>query len=376
VTDGLTARRLNRATLARQMLLAREALDAVAAVRRVFALQAQEPASPYLALWNRVDGFDAADLDRAFADQDVVKAQLLRITLHAVTSADYPALHEAMQRTLRGARLYDRRFTSEGVSIDETEALVPELLAFTTMPRRNGEVEGWLAERFGAPKPRVWWALRQFGPFVHAATGGPWSFGPRPAFVAATDQDRPGDVVASRAHLVSRYLEAFGPATMQDIAQFSTILRPPIQEAIDALGDELVRYDGPSGARLYDVPTGGLPSEDAPAPPRLLGMWDSALLAYADRSRIIPPDYRRLVIRSNGDVLPTMLVDGYVAGVWRLVDGAVEATAFHKLARAEWRGLEEEAWALAVFVGERDGNLYSRYARWWKTLPGELVRVL
>jgi winged helix DNA-binding protein len=376
VTDGLTARRLNRATLARQMLLAREAVDAVAAVRRVFALQAQEPASPYLALWNRVDGFDAADLDRAFADQDVVKAQLLRITLHAVASTDYPALHEAMQRTLRGARLYDRRFTAEGVSIDETEALVPELLAFTTTPRRNGEVEGWLAERFGAPKPRVWWALRQFGPFVHAATGGPWSFGPRPAFVAATDQDRPGDVVASRAHLVSRYLEAFGPATMQDIAQFSTILRPPIQEAIDALGDELVRYDGPSGARLYDAPSGTLPSEDAPAPPRLLGMWDSALLAYTDRSRIIPPDYRRLVIRSNGDVLPTMLVDGYVAGVWRLVDGAVEATAFHKLARAEWRGLEEEAWALAVFVGERDGNLYSRYARWWKTLPGELVRVL
>ncbi len=176
----LTARQLNRATLGRQLLLRREPLDAVEGVRRVVALQAQEPASPYVALWNRLAPFDPAELDAAFAAQAVVKAQLLRITLHAVAADDYPAFHEAMEPTLRGARLYDRRFRSEGVSIDDTMALVPDLLAFTTTPRTNREVEAWLEARFGEPKPRIWWALRQYGPFVHAASGGTWTFGPKP----------------------------------------------------------------------------------------------------------------------------------------------------------------------------------------------------
>src|SRR5687768_12654111 len=100
----LTARQLNRATLARQVLLEREPLDIVEAVHRAVALQAQEPASPYLALWNRVARFNPADLDRAFSVHAVVKATLMRVTLHAVDGADYPAFHEAMQPTLRAAR--------------------------------------------------------------------------------------------------------------------------------------------------------------------------------------------------------------------------------------------------------------------------------
>ena len=313
----LTARQLNRATLGRQLLLRREPLDAVEGVRRVVALQAQEPASPYVALWNRLAPFDPAELDAAFAAQAVVKAQLLRITLHAVAADDYPAFHEAMEPTLRGARLYDRRFRSEGVSIDDTMALVPDLLAFTTTPRTNREVEAWLEARFGEPKPRIWWALRQYGPFVHAASGGAWTFGPKPSYVGALEQGRPGDEAASVRHLVVRYLEGFGPATMRDIAQFSTILRPPIQRALEELGDELVRYEGPGKEPLYDIPGGLLPPEDTPAPPRLLPMWDSVLLAYVDRGRVMPPEYRTVVMRNNGDVLPTLLVDGHVAGVWR-----------------------------------------------------------
>ena len=118
---------------------------------------------------------------------------------------------------------------------------------------------------------------------------------------------------------VLRYLAGFGPATVQDIAQFSTIYRTPVQEALASLGDVLVRYEGPGGTTLYDIPDGILPSEATPAPSRLLPMWDSVLLAYADRSRIVPPVYRKLVARSNGDTLPTLLVDGYVAG--RLAPG-------------------------------------------------------
>jgi hypothetical protein len=372
----LTARQLNRATLARQLLLRRESLDVVDAVRRIVALQAQEPASPYIALWNRLERFDPFDLDRAFAEQDVVKAQLMRITLHAVAADDYPAFHESMQSTLRAARLNDRRFRGEGVSIADTEALVPDLLTFTATLRANRDVEAWLEERFGAPKPRVWWALRQYGPFVHAVTGGPWSFGPRPAYVRAREQRRPGDDASSVRTLVRRYLEGFGPATMPDIAQFGTVVRPPIKAALDSMADELVRHEGPDGSTLWDVPDGLLPPEDVPAPPRLLPMWESALLAYADRSRIVPADYRTTVMRNNGDVLSTLLVDGCVAGVWRPTDAGIEATAFHPLPDDAWEGLETEARALVAFLADRDPSVFSRYAHWWAKLPPGETRLL
>jgi hypothetical protein len=374
---NVTARQLNRATLGRQMLLRREPVGIVEAVRRIVALQAQEPASPYLALWNRVAAFEPADLDRAFADHAVVKATLMRITLHAVGATDYPAFHHAMQETLRAARLNDRRFTATGMTAAEADALVPHVLAFAERPRTNAEGETWLDGRVGiTPKPGLWWAFRQYAPLVHARTGGPWSFGTRPSYVAARGEPHAGEPGASTQWLVRRYLEGFGPATAQDIAQFSTLYRPPVREALAAMGDTLQRLRGPDGAELFDVPGGLLPPEDSPAPPRLMAMWDSTLLAYADRSRMIPPDYRRLVMRSNGDVLPTLLVDGLVAGVWRPVEGGIEATAFHRLTDEAWHGLQAEATALVAFLAEREPSVYRRYARWWKGLAGAEVRVL
>ena len=372
----LTERRLNRATLARQLLLERQRIPVVEAVRRIVAIQAQEPPSPFIALWNRIDRFDPADLDRALATQQIVKATLMRVTLHAVAADDYPAIHEAMQLTLRRARLNDRRFRSENVPIDDVEALVPDLLSFTSAPRQNRDVEAWLEERFGAPKPRVWWALRQYGPIVHATTGGPWAFGPRPAYVGAKDRERPGEPEASVQRLVRRYLEGFGPATMPDIAQFSTIVRPPIQAALAALGGELERHEGPAGAVLYDVPGGSLPGEDTPAPPRLMAMWDTTLLAHADRARMMPPEYRKLVMRNNGDVLPTILVDGRVAGVWRPLEDGIEVTAFHRLSADDWTGLEMEAHALRAFLAEREPIVYRRYGHWWAELPKATVRLV
>jgi len=366
----VSARRLNRATLARQLLLRREPLDVADAVHRVVALQAQEPASPYIALWDRLAPFDPADLDTAFAEQAVVKNQLMRVTLHAVAAEDYPTFHEAMQGTLRAARLHDRRFRSEGVSIEETDALIPELVEFTATPRTIPDVERWLDARFGTPKPRVWWALRQYGPFVHATTGGPWAFGARPSYVGARNQLRLGDAAASMRSLVRLYLEGFGPATMADIAQFSTIYRPPVKEALESLGDELVRMGGPGASTLYDVPDGPMPPEDTPAPPRLLPMWDSVLLAYKDRARIVPPEYRTIAMRNNGDVLPTLLVDGYVAGIWRPVEEGIEATAFHRLSDDDWAGLDAEAKSLVAFLADRDPRVFQgRFAHWWGKLP-------
>jgi hypothetical protein len=372
----LTARRLNRATLGRQLLLRREPLDVVDAVRRVVALQAQEAASPYLALWNRLATFDPADLDAAFADHAVVKATLLRVTLHAVHAQDYPAFHNAMLPSLRASRLGDRRFTTTGLSVADADALVPHLLEFAARPRSKAEIEDLLEARLGDRKPRVWWALRTFAPLLHAPTGGPWSFGAPSSFVAARTKLGPEPLDESVQWLVLRYLEAFGPASVPDFAQFTMLRRPLALQALRALADKVEELEGPDGATLFDVPGALLPAGDTPAPPRLLPMWDSILLAYSDRSRVIPPDYRRLVTRQNGDVLPTLLVDGYVAGVWRPVEGGIEATAFHRLSDEAWSGLGAEAGALVAFLADREPTVYRRYAHWWTTLPSAEVRLL
>ena len=373
----LTARQLNRATLARQLLLRREKVGVVEAVHRVMAIQAQEPASPYLALWNRVAGFDPADLDRAFADHTVIKASLMRMTLHAVDAADYPAFHTAMTRSLRAARLGDRRFTDSGLTTADADAVVRDVLAFASEPRTNAEFDAFLEKRFGPlPGNGPWWALRTFASLHHAPTGGPWSFGQKPSYIAATeDAERPPVEEATRT-LVRRYLEGFGPATIADIAQFSVRYREPIRAAVEAMADELVVFDGPGRAALYDIPGGLLPREDEPAPPRLLPMWDSVLMAYDDRSRVIPPDYRRRFIHQNGDVLPSLLVDGFVAGVWRPVEGGIEATAFHALSKAVWRDLASEAHDLVAFLAARDPQVYRRYGHWWAAQPSAEVRIL
>ena len=373
---GLTARQLNRATLARQLLLAREPLGVAEGVRRIVALQAQEPASPYLALWNRLAGIDAADLDAAFAGREVVKASLMRITLHAVHADDYPAFHTAMLPSLRASRLNDRRFRETGLTTDDADAAIPHLLDSLTVPRSGAEIEEVLEERLGVAEPRLWWALRTFAPLHHAPTGPPWSFGARPSFVAASTDGAVGSHDDAARWLILRYLEAFGPASAADIAQFSILRQPVVRGALEGLGDQVEEVEGPDGTVLFDVPGAPRPPEDTVAPPRLLPMWDSVLLAYADRSRVIPPDHRPLVIRRNGDVLPTVLVDGYVAGVWRPVDDGIEVTALQRLDDEAWDGLEAEARALAAFLADREPMVYARYARWWSELPGQQVRVL
>jgi hypothetical protein len=373
----LSARRLNRATLDRQLLLRRERLPVVDAVRRVVGLQAQEPASPYLALWNRLDDFDPADLDAAFAAHEVVKATLMRITLHAVVAEDYPAFHNAMRFALRASRLSDRRYTSTGLSTADADALMPHLLEVAKRPGTGAEIEAALTERLGRESPdRLWWALRTFAPLAHAPTGGPWSFGLRPSYVTAAVSPSSVDQTESEGRLARRYLEGFGPASVADLARFATLYRSRARSALEAIEDELERYEGPDGTELFDVPGGSLPAEDVPAPPRLLPMWDSVLLAYEDRGRVIPPDHRKLVIRVNGDVLPTLLVDGYVAGVWRAVPDGIEATAFAPLPADTWDALAAEARALVAVLAGRDPTVYRRYRHWWAKLPAGQTRVL
>ncbi|MFD3918658.1 winged helix DNA-binding domain-containing protein [Streptomyces sp. NPDC058595] len=368
----ITAPELNRSTLARQLLLRREPLGVADAVRRVVALQAQQAASPYVALWSRTADFDPAALDAAFTGYEVVKATLMRITLHAVHADDHRTFREAVEPTLRGGRL-DSRFTATGLTLDDADVLVPALLEHADRPRTAAELEAWLGERLGAPPgPGAWRGLRGYAPLLHVPTGTPWSFGSRPSYVAAGAWSGLRDKetsAAALARLMVRYLEGFGPASVADMAQFALVQRARVREALKTLSGALDVLTGPDGEELYDVPGAPRPSGDTPAPPRLMAMWDSTLLAYSDRSRLIPDDYRRLVIRINGDVLPTLLVDGYVAGLWRPVDGGIEARAFHPLPEEAWAGLAGEALSLTAFLADREPGVYSRYGHWWDKLP-------
>jgi hypothetical protein len=231
-------------------------------------------------------------------------------------------------------------------------------------------MEAWLDARLGVlPRPGLWWAIRTYAPLVHAPAETPWSFGPRPSYLAARHQARTGDPELALRHLVRRFLAGFGPASVPDIAQFALVPRARARAAVEAMAGELVTRDGPTGTALLDVPDGVLPPEDVPAPPRLLPMWDSVLLAHADRTRLIPLEYRRVIARSNGDTLPAVLVDGEVAGVWRPVDGGIEVTALRRLPDPAWAEIEDEARGLLALIAARDPAAYRRYGRWWDALP-------
>ena len=350
----------------------------VDAVRAVCGLQAQSPASPYLALWNRVARFDAAELDRAYANHTVVKATLMRMTLHVVAADDYPAFHRAMVDLMRRARVFDRRFTAGGIAVAEAEAVIPDLVAYALAGRSNAEFEAAITER-GLPGKHVWFALRRYGPFWHAPTEGPWSFNDRPSYMAAQATPFDGEPDVAMPLLLRRYLEAFGPASAADVNQFTMLYQPPIKAAMGALADELVTHQGPDGKPLFDIAGAPLPLDDTPAPPRLLPMWDNVLLAYRDRSRVTPDAYRATISRVNGDTLPAVLVDGLVAGVWRPAPAGatgIEVTAFERLDKATWAALEGEAHDLVAFLADRQPDVYRRYAHWWDKLPAGEVRIL
>ncbi|MEU3744020.1 MULTISPECIES: winged helix DNA-binding domain-containing protein [Streptomyces] len=371
----ITTRSLNRSTLARQLLLERAPVDVEEALRRVVALQAQLPGSPYVALWNRVEGFEPGLLDGAVEEFRAVRSTLMRLTLHLVHVEDYRAFREGMEPTLRGSRLGDHRFRAAGFTPADADALLPGLLAYAERARTGAEMLSRLEEGRGGPVESVAWRMiRQYAPLWHAPTGPPWSYGTATqCFVTADElpeRTDPDAVAAGLAVLVRRYLEGFGPASVADIAQFSMTQRVRVRGALAALDGRLDVLEGPEGTILYDVPGAPRPDGDVYAPPRLMAMWDSILLAYADRGRVIPPEYRKAVIRVNGDVLPTLLVDGYVAGVWRPVDGGIEASAFRPLPAGVWAELAAEAEALGAFLAVRDPLVYRRFDHWWaKGLP-------
>lgn len=347
----LTVRELNRALLARQLLLRRERLSVPRAIERVGALQAQWPPSPYLALWSRLDGFTRAHLARAVDRRQVVKATLMRATLHHVTARDYLAYAGALSQ--RHIASLEQQLASDPGSVD-LDALVrgvvrhaserprsrPELLELTGQPKLGLERGSWL----------VWHVLSAKAGLVHAPSSSVWrkntaggAFVPAKMWLGASAAG--GDDAV--AHLVRRYLGAFGPASRADAAQWTGLPVAELERGLERL--QLRRFRDERGRVLFDLPRLPLPAAGIEAPPRLLPMWDSPLLAHDDRTRILPEAYRKTVIRRNGDVQQTFLVDGFVAGTWRIEEGRVQLDPFEPLPLKVRRELEAEGKALAQF---------------------------
>lgn len=363
----LTQPELNRATLARQLLIEPGGIDVVAAVERIGGLQAQEPASPHIALWARLAGFEVATLDAAFRDRRVVKATLMRMTVHAVSRDDYLHILPAIQPRLRAAR----RGRAADAPSGEVDGLADAALAFAAVPRTNVEMRDHVEALAGEGAQDAWWRVRLHAPFVHVPVDAAWSFGRRPVLMgapAAVGGEFAPESEAVR-RLVLRHLRAFGPATVADIGNWSGLPVTRLRTAVAELDAEdcLRRFSDERGRELLDVEDGLLPGGDSPAPPRLLPMWDSVLLAHADRSRIVPEEYRSRVVMRNGDVLPTFLVDGGVAGLWWAEVGRertrIRLEPFARLQPDVRRDLEDLGERLAMFVETHEPAVYSRYRR-------------
>jgi hypothetical protein len=338
----LTLRELNRALLARQLLLERRKLNVQQAVERICAVQAQWPQSPYIALWTRLIGFRKEQLTRALEEKRVVKSQLFRITLHITSARDYPYYAAAW--------LPAARDTTPGVTtkqLDELSRLVQS--AAMKGPVTQAEVEALAAEGMRGFR----WRTRTLAPLLHLPPSGTWSHYGRVqlrAMEAHLGVELPAREDGAE-HLVKRYLAAFGPATQQDLLRFAGVRVGDLRPGLDRL--DLRRFRDERGRILLDLPRAPLPAGDAPAPVRFLPKWDSSLLAYAppERTRILPEKYRATVIRKNGDVIPTVLVDGFVAAGWN-VDrkGKLELSPLRRLTKAERAEIGAEGERLVEFV--------------------------
>ena len=352
MADTLTLRALNRATLARQLLLARAELPVVAALERLGGLQAQEPKPAYAALWTRLVGFRRDALHAALEQREAVRGTMMRATLHIVSAADYAALRPALQPMLDGAMegvLRQRGAVDVAQVVPEARKLLRKR-AYTF-----NDLRAALAERFPEFEVRaIGYAVRMQLPLLMVPTGDRWSFATDSEFTLAEPWlGRKRLPKPDLEALVRRHLGAFGPASAADIQTWSGL--GGLQEVLDGMADELAAFS--FGRRtLYDLPDAPRPDEDAAAPVRLLPEFDSLMLAHKDRTRVIDDDRRKALATKNLRILATFLVDGRVAGSWAVERkrGAATLTlsSFERLGKAVKDELAAEAEGMLAFLGE------------------------
>lgn len=352
----LSRRALNRALLARQLLLDRAELSPTAAVEHLLGLQAQEPQAPYIALWSRLKSFVPDELSRAVADRRAVRGALMRATIHLVTTGDWsrlrPVMSAVLARQFMGSQFHR---ALAGVPLDELVAVGRALVA--EKERTRSELGALLASRWPEADPAALaYAVTCLAPVVQVPPRGLWRQSGQARWIAADawlgrPPEGPPDRRPERGplpadELLRRYLAAFGPATIPDLRAWCglTGIRASLADAREGLTvfvDEL-------GRELIDLPEAPLPDPATPAPPRFLAPFDNAILSHADRTRIVSPAHRR---RANEDrLMRTFLVDGFVAGAWRLTGQSLEVEPFEPLRPAVRRAVEQEAERLLAFL--------------------------
>jgi hypothetical protein len=355
----LGPRALNRALLERQLLLRRQSMRVSDALEHLVGLQAQNPNGPYYGLWSRLEDFLPDELAEMIDRRLVVRIALMRWTLHVVTARDClklrPLVQPVMERRMRA--LFGTAL--EGVDLDRLVVLGRTLV--DEQPRSLGDVGRTLAAEWPAHEPSVLGnALAALAPLVQVPPRGIWGRNGRAVQTSAERWlGRPLEPAAPPDELLLRYLAAFGPATIDDMRKWSGL--SGLGCAIERLRPRLRSFRDEQGHELLDVRGAPLPDPDTPAPPRFLPECDNAVLAHADRSRIVSAKHRRLVTAQK-----TFLVDGFVRGTWKIIRAPKVSTLvispIAPLSSEERLALAEEgAQLLAFSAGDDDIRICVRF---------------
>jgi Winged helix DNA-binding domain len=339
----LTERDLNRALLARQLLLERSTSPIPRAIERIGGMQAQYAPSSYVGLWSRLEGFERDDLTRALDRRSVIQGTLMRVTIHLVSARDYWPMTEAIRSARRAWWLGATRRRAVERDVAEAAERARGLLA--DGPRRREE----LVKELGVDGT-TWNGVGMWLDLVRVPPSGTWDRRSADLYALAEDWLGPSEAMPERGLelLLRRYLGAFGPASRKDIANWSGLPLAAISPALEGL--RLRRFRDRDGVELLDLPRAPLPDPATPSPVRFLPTWDATLLAHARRTQILPERYRpRIFHTKTPHSVPSFLVDGRVAGTWRFERDAVTITPFEPLSRRIRRELDEEGERLAAF---------------------------
>jgi hypothetical protein len=338
----LTQRALNRALLARQLLLERGDLELPRALDQVGGLQAQYAPSMYVGLWTRLRDFPRDELTRALEKRTVVQGTLLRSTIHLVSTEDYWPFTLAIRSARRQWWLRVGRQVADEATVAAAAGRLRRRLA--DVPVRRTELDQVVGKDLTI-------AVGLWVDLVRVPPSGTWERRRADLFGAAEDWVGPEPALSVEDAvdlLVRRYLGGFGPANRRDIADWAGLPVATIAQSLDRL--ELRRFRDENGGELVDLPGAPLPDPDTPAPVRFLPHWDATLLVHARRALILPEEYRPRIFHTKmPQSIGTFLVDGSVAGTWRYADGRVQVEPFEPLPRHVQRDLDKETEALGAF---------------------------
>ncbi|GAA0851821.1 winged helix DNA-binding domain-containing protein [Streptosporangium amethystogenes subsp. fukuiense] len=353
MSEVLSRRALNRATLERQLLLARAESSALEAVRHLYGMQAQAPNPPYVGLWTRLAGFTHGDLARLINERQVVRLALMRSTIHLVTADDCLALRPLLGPTLaRGLRGGMHGKGLAGVDLDELAVTGRKLVEERPLTFR--ELGVLLQERWpDSPAAALVAGVRNTLALVQVPPRGIWGVGGQATHTTAEAWlGRPQDERPSAEEAIRRYLAAYGPATVMDVQQWSGMTR--LGEIVRGMG--LRTFATEDGAELFDLPEAPRPGPETPAPVRYLSEFDNTLLSFAPRTRtrITEEEYRGRIFTINGIIKATVLVDGFVRGMWKVTgkrgEAILEVELFAPVSAGERADLELEGARLLDFV--------------------------